>query len=186
MPETILEELTRALETESATEKLAPLPGDFYRRLALYTQNLRRQTSSGNSEITDRLFTNQTKLIVGMVRRLVSIRMKKASAGVASTLLPEEKYTFSSEAEFIRSLDEFIEAVTSGQTSYLEYAQHSEETKGSLVRILKPVTEIVGPDLRKHGPFRPNDMAFIPSANADILVANGEAVRVHTRKPSQE
>jgi len=44
------------------------------------------------------------------------------------------------------------------------------------------VEEVIGFDLRRYGPFKSEDLAVIPSANADIFVANGEATIVHPRK----
>ena len=50
------------------------------------------------------------------------------------------------------------------------------------VRFLRPVEEVIGFDLRRYGPFNSEDLAVIPSANADIFVANGEATIVHPRE----
>ena len=116
------------------------------------------------------------------MRRLVSLRVRRAlSHGSISQMLPEERYVGSIEEDFQRRLDSLAEAVSSGQSSFLEFAQRSEMRRNVTIRFVKPVMEVIGLDLRRYGPFKPNDLASIPAANAEVLLANGEAVLVHTR-----
>ena len=182
MPETTLEHLSRHLALEEESEALLSLPADLYSQTASYTRNLRRSFNSSNSEVTNRLIERQSQLIMGTVRRLITLRAHKAleKASVAH-LLPEERYVCSIEDNFEHRLQEFIEAVSSGQSSFLELAQRNEMNRNTTIRFVRPVTEIIGVDLRRYGPFRPNDLASVPAANADILIANGEALVVYTR-----
>jgi DNA replication factor GINS len=183
LPETILEYLKRHLELEEQSEKLIRLPEEFYTRVASYARNLRRASGSGNSEITNRLISKQFQLIEGMVERLATLRTSKAlAAGSVSLLLPEERYVCFEGGIFGRRLDAFVEAVSSGQSSFLELANRREVSRNNTVRFLKPVTEIIGLDLRRYGPFKADDLASVPAANAEILVANGEAVIVYSRE----
>lgn len=117
-----------------------------------------------------------------MVMRLVSLRVRKSlSHKCLPQMLPEERYVCSVEEDFQRRLNTLVGAVSSGQSSFIEFAQRREMGRNVTIRFVKSVTEVVGPDLRRYGPFRPNDLASIPAANADILMANDEAVLVHTR-----
>ena len=117
-----------------------------------------------------------------MVKRMATLRTRKALAkGMVSQLLPVERYVCFNGEVFGRRLDAFVEAVCSGQSSFLELAQREEVARSITVRFLKPVPEIIGLDLRRYGPFEVNDLASVPVANADILVANGEAVMVYAR-----
>lgn len=182
MPETILEYVNRHLELEEQSEKLVRLPEEFYSRVASYARNLRRASGSSNSEITNRLISKQFQLIEGMVERLATLRARKALAkGLVAQLLPEERYVCFNGDIFGRHLDAFVEAVSSGQSSFLELAHRREVSRNTTVRFLKPVIEIIGLDLRRYGPFKTDDLASVPAANADILVANGEAVIVYSR-----
>ncbi|MEM3104434.1 MAG: hypothetical protein QXD69_02895, partial [Candidatus Bathyarchaeia archaeon] len=47
-----------------------------------------------------------------------------------------------------------------------------------LVRFLKESPAIVGVDLKTYGPFKPEDIAYIPEENAEILEKRGLATRV--------
>ena len=179
-----MEQLERYLEIEEQNEKLSLLSNDVYSRVATYMQNLRRTASSNNSDVTNRLITKQVEMIDGMVRRLLNIRVKKA-VGQATTrqLLPEERYVCFAEMEFQRRKEAFLDAMINGQPSFVGMAYRNEMGRSVTVRFLKPVTEIVGFDLRRYGPYKPQDLAVIPSANVDVLVANGEAVVIYSIGP---
>lgn len=182
MPETTLEYLRRRLESESRSESLLPLPGDFYSSLAAYSQKLKRSASSGSSEITIRLTGTQSRMIESMVDQLLKLRTNKAARqNAVLQLLPEERYVCSAQQKFQRRFHTFVEAVSSGQPSFIEFANLSESRRSVTVRFVKKVDELVGLDMRHYGPFEPDDVASIPAASADILIAGGEAVEVFTR-----
>ena len=181
---TTIEFLKRQLEGEEHSDRLLQLPGDTYSKVATYTQGLKRVASSNNSEITNRLVRRQLELIDGLTRRLLTVRTRKAtSQGIAYRLLPEERFVCASAIEFRRVSEEFIHAVVNGQPSFLANAVRRELGRSVTVRFLKPVEEVIGFDMRRYGPFKSEDIAVIPSANADVFVANGEAAIVHPREP---
>ena len=161
------------------------LPSDFYSQLASYSQKLKRSTGSGSSEVIIRLAAVQTKLLESMVRQLLSLRLKKARQyGVISKLLPEEKYICSAEQKFDRRLSTMVEAVSQGKPSFVEFANRTESQRNVTVKFVKHVNELVGLDMRRYGPYEVDDVASIPAASADVLIAGGDAVEVYTREDS--
>jgi DNA replication factor GINS len=183
MPEATLDYLKRQLDSESQSPTLVALPNDFYSKLAAYSQKLRRASGSGNSEAIVRLIGVQQRMIASMARDLLSLRAKKAAQQNALLqLLPEERYVCSAQQRFKRRFDTFVEAVSSGQPSFVEFAHRSESERSVTVRFTKHVNELVGFDLRRYGPFEAEDVASIPAASADVLIAGGDAVEVYTRE----
>ncbi len=182
MAETTLEYLKRRLDSEIGSETLIPLPSDFYSTLSTYSQKLKRSAGSGGSEVTVRLIATQTRMIESMVRQLLKLRAKKATRQNALLqLLPEERYVCSAEQKFQRRFETMVEAVSSGQPSFVEFAHASESQRSITVRFVKRVNELVGLDMKHYGPFDADDVASIPAASADILIAGGDAVEVYTR-----
>lgn len=182
MPETTLDYLRRRLDSETASSALVPLPGDFYSRLSAYSQKLKRSASSGTSEVSQRLIATQSKMIESMVRQLLKLRTSKAmQQGALLQLLPEERYVCSAEQKFQRRLQTMVEAVSGGQPSFVEFAHQSESQRNVTVRFVKHVNELVGLDTRRYGPFEVDDVASIPAASADILIAGGDAIEMYTR-----
>ena len=183
MAETTLEYLKRQLDSEFQSPGLLSLPNDFYSKLAAYSQKLRRSASSGTSEATVRLITVLIEMVKSMSRDLLTLRARKAEQQSALLqLLPEERYVCSTQQKFHRRFDTFIEAVSSGQPSFIEFAHASESERSVTVRFTKDVNELVGLDLRRYGPFEIDDVASIPAASADILIEGGDAVEIYTRE----
>ncbi len=46
------------------------------------------------------------------------------------------------------------------------------------VSLINTISSIVGVDLEKYGPFKPEDIATIPNENAQALISNGIALKV--------
>lgn len=182
MAETTLEYLRRRLDSESQSESLLPLPNDFYSRLSTYSQRLKRSAGSGSSEVSVRLVATQAKMVESMVSQLLKLRTKKAmKQNTLLQLLPEERYLCSAEAKFQRRFQTLVDAVSFGQPSFVEFAHMSESQRNVTVRFVKHVNELVGLDMRHYGPFEADDVASIPAASADILIAGGDALEVYTR-----
>ena len=182
MPETTIEYLKKRLDSEAQSEGLIPLPGDFYARISAYSQRLKRSAASGASEMSTKLTAAQARMLESMVRQLLKLRMKKAiQQNAILQLLPEERYVCSAEQRYLKRLETLVDAVSWGRPSFVEFAHLSESKRNVTVRFLKHVNELVGLDLRHYGPFDVEDVASIPAANADILIAGGDAVEIYTR-----
>ena len=182
MPENTLENLKRRLESESRSEGLLPLPSDFYSSLAAYSQKLKRSAGSGSSEVVVRLTATQSRIIESMVGQLLKLRTQKAAEQNALLqLLPEERYVCSAEQKSQKRFKTMVEAVSSGQPSFVEFAHLSEAQRNVTVRFVKHVNELVGLDMKRYGPFEAEDVASIPAASADILIGSGDAVEIYTR-----
>lgn len=182
MAENTLEYLKRRLDSESQTEALMPLPTDFYSTLVAYSQKLKRSASSGGSEVSIHLIATQSKMIESMVGQLLRLRTRKAmQQNALLQLLPEERYVCSAEQKFQRRFQTMVEALSAGQPSFVEFAHLSESQRSVTVRFVKHVNELVGLDMRRYGPFEPDDVASIPAGSADILIAGGDAVEIYTR-----
>lgn len=182
MADTILEQLRRRLDSEVQSETLSPLPTDFYSGISKYTQTLKRSAGSGISDVSVHLIATQQKLIESMVLQLLTVRTRKAlkQNGIPQ-LLAEERYVCSAEQRFQQRLRGMVQAVAEGQPAMVEFAHLHESRRNLTVKFVKHVNEVIGLDLRHYGPFEPEDIASIPVASADILIAGGDAVEISTR-----
>ena len=182
MADTILEYLRKALDSEMQAAVLLQLPSDFYSRISVYGQKLRRSAGSSTSEVANRLIVKQTRMIDSMAKQLLTVRANKAEwQHVFPQLLPEERYVYSAQQKFQKRFETFIEAVSAGRPSFIEFAHKSEAERNVSVRFTKHVDELVGLHLRRYGPFEAEDVASLPAANADILIASGDALEICTR-----
>ena len=95
-----------------------------------------------------------------------------------STLTDEEKFVFDSNGEMNERKDMIISGIINGKSKFLETTSTKHKTKPVTVRFVKEFDEIVGVDLEKYGPFKPEDIATIPNENAQALISNGVASKV--------
>ncbi len=182
MPDTIIERLNRLLESEDKSGELLRLPPDTYSKMSSYSQALKRSAGSSASELSNRLIARQTSMIRSMTSQLIALRLRKAGMQKSwHRLLPEERYVGSEQRRFEGRFKGLVEAVSAGQPSLVEYARSQEAGRRMTVRFAKRVEEVVGLDLKRYGPFEPEDVASLPAGSADILVASGHAIEVRTR-----
>jgi DNA replication initiation complex subunit (GINS family) len=181
LPETTLEDLKRHLDSESESPTLLPLSADFYSKLSLFSQRLKRSAGFGASEGSVRLIAAQNRLIESMTRALLGLRISKAmQTDAVLQLLPEERYVCSAQQKFKRRFETLVAAISAGRPSTVEFAHRNESERSITVRFAKHIDELVGLDLRHYGPFEVDDVASIPAASADILISSGDAVEVFT------
>ena len=182
MADSTLEHLKKALDSEMQAASPLQLPTNFYSKISLYSQKLRRSAGSSASEVANQLIAKQIRMIDSMVKQLLTIRANKATQqNTFLQLLPEERYVCSAQLKFQKRFEAFVEAVSAGQPSFIEFAHKSEAARSICVRFTKHVDELVGLDLRRYGPFEAEDVASLPAANADILITHGDAVEICSR-----
>jgi DNA replication initiation complex subunit (GINS family) len=182
LSEKTIERLKKALDLEVQATALLQLPSDFYSKISVYSQKLKRSAGSSTSEVANRLIAKQVRIIDSMARELLTVRTNKATQQRAfPQLLPEERYICSAQQKFQRRFETFVGAISVGQPSFIEFAHRSEAERSINLRFTKRVDELIGLDLRHYGPFEAEDVAALPAADADILIAGGDAVEIRTR-----
>jgi len=185
MDEPTVDRLRRLVESEESAEALVPLPPETYVKLASYAQKLRISADPNGEDISARLCRKQLWLIEAMTRRLLHLRLAKAERGGPTNALPEEEAIVDSRLELAKSEERFVRAVVDGQSSFFTLAQRRQVQRIVTVRLLKPMGEIMGADLRRYGPFQVHDVARIPAGNAELMIQSGQAALVSGPGPQE-
>jgi len=164
-------------ETESdAIQELDP---NFYRNLSDFIGNLKKQEFDGiESKIKQALIDMASDL----TSLLLHARLEKTTKSEVidfTNLLDEEKFILDAEEQKKERLEMILSATINGKSKFLESISHNHKTKTVVLRFLKEVDEIVGVDLEKYGPFKPEDIATIPYENAQALVTKKVATKIH-------
>ncbi len=164
-------------ETES--DSIQEIDPNFYRNLSDFIGNLKKQEFDGiESKIKQSLIDMASEL----TSLLLHIRLEKImrSVGIDFTnLLDEEKFILDSEEQKRERTEMILSATINGKSKFLESISQNHKTKTVVLRFLKDVDEIVGSDLEKYGPFKPEDIATIPYENAQALVTKKAATKIH-------
>ena len=164
---------------ETEDENLLELDPNYYRTLSDFIGNLKKQEFDGvESKIKDSMIEMATEL----ASLLISIRLDRISREEdydIGFLLDEEKFIFDSQENKQERTEMILSATINGKSKYLESLAQNHKTKKVVIRFLGEVDEIVGADFEKYGPFKTEDIATIPYENAQALIAQNVATKVH-------
>jgi len=164
-------------ETES--DSILEINPNFYRNLADFIGNLRKQEFDG---VENKIKDTMIKMVTELTSLLIEIRVNKISKSAdfeISHLLDEEKFILDSQENQKERIEMILSATINGKSKFLESLAQNHKTKKIVIRFLHEVDEIVGADLEKYGPFKTEDIATIPYENAQALITKNVATKVH-------
>ena len=163
---------------EFQTDSPQELGTDFFKNLSNFIGKLKNEEYDGIEKKTKNeiLLTATT-----LTDLLINKRLKKISNSSTipyNILTDEEKFVIDSNDEMNERKDMIISGIINGKSKFLETTSTKHKTKPIAVRFVKEFDEIVGVDLEKYGPFKPEDIATIPNENAQALISNGIALKI--------
>ena len=163
---------------ETENDSLLEINSNFYRDLSDFIGNLKKQEFDGTeNKIKDAMIEMATEL----TSLLVHIRLDKISKSFdleTEYILDEEKFILDSQEEQQERTEMILSAAINGKSKFLESLTQDHKTKRIVIRFLNEVDEIIGVDLEKYGPFKPEDIATIPYENAQALIAKNVATKI--------
>jgi len=163
-------------ETES--DSIQEINPNFYRGLSDFIGNLKKQEFDGiESKIKQSLIDMASEL----TSLLLHTRLEKTISSDSfdfTNLLDEEKFILDAEEQKRERTEMILSATINGKSKFLESISQNHKTRTIVLRFLQEVDEIVGADLEKYGPFKPEDIATIPYENAQALITKKAATKI--------
>lgn len=175
-----LDSLHHIVLRETENDSILELNPIFYRNLAEFIGNLRKQEFDG---IESKIKDNMIEIVTELASLLIHIRLDKITTSSDiqfKNLLDEEKFILDSQDERTERIEMIISATINGKSKFLESLSQNHKIKKIVVRFLKDVDELIGVDLQKYGPFKPEDIATIPYENAQALISKNIATKVRS------
>jgi len=164
-------------ETES--DLIQEIDPNFYRNLSDFIGNLKKQEFDGvESKIKQSLIDMASELTSLLLHNRLE-KITRSDDIEFTNLLDEEKFIIDAEERKRERLEMILSATINGKSKFLESLSQNHKTKTVVLRFLKDVDEIVGADLEKYGPFKPEDVATIPYENAQALITKKAATKIH-------
>ncbi len=164
-------------ETES--DSIQEIDPNFYRTLSDFIGNLKKQEFDGiESKIKQSLIDMASELTSLLLHTRLEKTIRSDDINFTN-LLDEEKFILDAEEQKRERTEMILSATINGKSKYLESISLNHKTKTVVLRFLKKVDEIVGADLEKYGPFKPEDVATLPYENAQALITKKVATKVH-------
>ena len=182
----VYDELYKAWEKEKENVEIQKLPRNFYAKLADYLKKIREESRMLDEKTTKaKLMKREFENVKNMADELFQLRRDKVRKKaldretVPREVLTEEEEKFYGEIlPLAETYQAFLKDVLHGRLSRIE---KEEKQKKMLVRFVQEIPAIVGSDMKTYGPFKPEDIATLPSENARVLVKQGVAVEVETK-----
>lgn len=175
--------LYEAWKKERENIEIQMLPRDFYGKLADYMKKMKEENrmldeKTTKARLMQREFTNVKK----MADELIQLRYRKTfRKTINGKIVPRESLT-NEEEKFIEEISPLAESyqavVKEILRGRLSHVKRKEKPKKKLVRFLHEIPAIIGADMKTYGPFKPENIATLPSENARILIKQGVAVEV--------
>lgn len=155
---------------ETENDSVQELNPDFYKNLSEFIGNLKKQEFDG---VEAKIKESMISKAIDLTSILIDIRLNKITNSdnpYFKNLLDEEKFILDAGEERRERVEIIINSTINGKSKFLESIAQNHKTKTVVVRFLKEVDEIVGADLEKYGPFKPEDIATLPYENAQALI----------------
>jgi DNA replication factor GINS len=185
------QELYEAWKKERLTKDLQLLSKDFFERVTEYLRRLKEsQKMMDNKTMKARLLKQEFENSKRLSSEIITTRFRK----MFESFLPDRKplsmeNLTSQEVTVYQRLSEASDLYSKLKRNLLEGRQTEAAAsmpnglpQKILVRFACDVPAIVGVDLRTYGPFKPEDIASLPTENAQALVHQGVAVKVEVEE----
>jgi DNA replication factor GINS len=177
--------LLEAWKRERHGTELQPLPEGFYSEMTGYVSELREQTRMlDKGSMRGRIAEKERENAERMLRELSGLRLRKVveaeldgAAVAGSSLTREERALQADLRRLLSSHEDRLKSILMGRPPKVE-AKPPPGPGLKVVRFLQAVPAIMGIDMKTYGPFKPEDIASIPSENAENLIRRGIAKEV--------
>lgn len=170
--QSIYELLTTLWKRERESEELVKLPDDFERRVQEYVGSVKHYLKvSDKQSLSFELKKAELEAVTSLLNELFELRLRKIMNLVLREKSPENLFDFESRIylNLLESVKEYKRRVKELMVSvaYRDW----KEVKSTLIPVyfLKEHDRIISSDNKAYGPFKPGDIAVLPSENAKVL-----------------
>jgi DNA replication factor GINS len=194
----VYDQLFAAWRREIEEASLGGLPPDFYGKIAEYMRRIKEDNELDQKTIKINLLEHEAQNAELMLTEILELRYKKIIKIITKNqkiplelLTVEEGKMAGKFATFSAEYQKFKEDLKQGQLATPSPIKVTIETDNKLtatqtaptqkrltIRFTKNIPAIMGADMKSYGPFNAEDVASLPTLNAQILVKQGLAVLV--------
>ena len=173
-------------ETEKEQLELQPLNRTFFQDLSQYVKTLREELQALDDKTwKTELLLEEQKRIKTLLSDLTVTRFQKMLDAVkaereltSDQLTTEEEYSYNALQLIWKHLQTVIADILRGRPPKIPSDLSMKKPKRLLIRFLQAIPAIVGPDMKTYGPFNEEDVAYLPTENAEVLIKRNIAIEV--------
>lgn len=177
----MFQELYEAWLRETENPELQKLKPEFYKRLAQYFRSLRRELREVDEKsLRGRLKLQEFEKAEALASDLLKLRFEKIFSLLRSGKLPESLNLAEEEVSIYGKVKEALEKAEALREYVFSGVEREEGDRLILVRFLKDAPALVDSNLKTYGPFKREDVAYLPKELAEGLIRHNIAKRVKT------
>ncbi len=173
-------------ETEKEQLALQPLNRTFFQDLSRYVKSLREELQSLDEKTWKaELLIEEQKRIKTLLLDLIVTRFQKMLDAIKEErdLIPdqltiEEEYSYNALQLTWKHTQTIAADILRGRPPKITSDLSMKKPKRLLIRFLQAIPAIVGPDMKTYGPFKEEDVAYLPTENAEVLIKRNIAIDV--------
>jgi DNA replication factor GINS len=173
-------------ELEKNQQELQPLNRTFFQDLSRYVKSLREELQSLDEKTWKaKLLIEEQKRIKTLLSDLALTRFQKMLDAVknerdltSDQLTTEEEYSYNALQLTWKHIQTVITDILRGRPPKIASDLSMRKPKRLLIRFLQAIPAIVGPDMKTYGPFKEEDVAYLPTENAEVLIKRNIAIEV--------
>jgi DNA replication factor GINS len=171
-------------ELEKNQQELQPLNRTFFQDLSRYVKSLREELQSLDEKTWKaKLLIEEQKRIKTLLSDLALTRFQKMLDAVknerdltSDQLTTEEEYSYNALQLTWKHIQTVITDILRGRPPKIASDLSMRKPKRLLIRFLQAIPAIVGPDMKTYGPFKEEDVAYLPTENAEVLIKRNIAI----------
>jgi DNA replication factor GINS len=194
----VYNQLYAAWKREIDDASLGGLPPDFYGKISDYLRRINEENKLDQKSVKLNLLKHENQNVELMLQELLDLRYKKIIKSITKKqrvpvelLTTQENKIAETFATFSEEYLKFRKDLEQGQIASSSPIKVviKTDTKPSApfnmpaqkrltVRFIKNIPAIMGADMKSYGPFNAEDVASLPTLNAQILIKQGLAVLI--------
>ena len=177
---TVYDELEQAWKRELNNSELQPMRQGLLNDLKSYIRRLREAERNIDAKsLKSNIIEEELSRIQQLLTQLLDRRAEKLTSGSDPAQLRNldnsERLLNQSVSRLFLDYEQMKQDIFQGRDPS---TPNHDDKELVMVRFSRDVPSIIGVDLKAHGPFRREDVANLPSENAESLVRQGAAAKV--------
>ncbi|HME53559.1 MAG TPA: hypothetical protein VKM55_15140 [Candidatus Lokiarchaeia archaeon] len=121
----------------------------------------------------------EIEMIKYLYNDLLKIRREKIELAINSGTPVNEQALLDFEVDYLKTFGSMAFKYDAGKAIFSEIRADREISSNYVaIRLIEDAADFVAIDLRTYGPFKKEDIAFLPKEHAEIMITEGKAKRI--------
>jgi DNA replication factor GINS len=171
---------------EKENIKIQPLSRHFFSEVSGYIKDLKEEIEMlDRKTLLAHLTLEKQKNLEKIVIDLIQTRYTKISETLSTNeqvprnyLTSEEDILYTTISSTMSEIKSITRQILKGQIPNIKGIKRTEGSKVLLVRFLTNMPAIVSSNMKTYGPFKAEDVASLPTENAESLIKRGVAAKI--------